>query len=423
MKLGFSLPTAGAWATPENQIRVARQAETLGYHSLWVFQRLLYALDPKNEYPPVPGKTWPKPFERVLDPIVTLAYVAAATSRIRLGTSVLIMPFYTPVVLAKQLATLDVLSGGAARRRAGPRLVGGRVRGGRSAVQGARAARRRVPPLPRHDLDPGRDRVPRRVLSRAPLPGGAQAGAEAAPADHHRRLRQHGGEARGRAGRRVQWRQRADGQRGPAGARGPGGGGRARQGSGTAPHRLPRLLPSTRYAAGPRPSAVVGHARRDPRGHRPLRGRRPHRAVPRGQLHAGRAVARADPRGDDTPRPRGLGRARSPRLRELWTAPPPHGSPDSAAARAVVAIPYQAARPHGIRATRDCRHSQEYIQAVEIYIFITVSPLTVGSNPWHPACPALVRCRRTTHSREAEKREPEQGGAKRTDRASSRAGG
>jgi probable F420-dependent oxidoreductase len=112
MKLGFSLPTAGAWATPENQIRVARQAETLGYHSLWVFQRLLYALDPKNEYPPVPGKTWPKPFERVLDPIVTLAYVAAATSRIRLGTSVLIMPFYTPVVLAKQLATLDVLSGG-----------------------------------------------------------------------------------------------------------------------------------------------------------------------------------------------------------------------------------------------------------------------------------------------------------------------
>ncbi|HEX7214691.1 MAG TPA: LLM class flavin-dependent oxidoreductase, partial [Methylomirabilota bacterium] len=112
MKLGFSLPTAGAWATPENQIRIAREAEALGYHSLWVFQRLLYALEPKNEYPPVPGKTWPKPFERVFDPIVTLAYVAAATRRIRLGTSVLIMPFYQPVVLAKQLATLDVLSGG-----------------------------------------------------------------------------------------------------------------------------------------------------------------------------------------------------------------------------------------------------------------------------------------------------------------------
>src|SRR5258706_551404 len=119
MKLGFALPTAGDWATPENQIRVAREAEALGYHSLWVFQRLLYALEPKNEYPPAPGKVWPKPFERVFDPIVTLAYVAAATQRIRLGTSVLIMPFYQPVVLAKQLATLDVLSGGR-RPRQGP---------------------------------------------------------------------------------------------------------------------------------------------------------------------------------------------------------------------------------------------------------------------------------------------------------------
>jgi probable F420-dependent oxidoreductase len=112
MKLGFSLPTAGDWATPENQIRVARQAEALGYHSLWVFQRLLYPLAPKNEYYGAPGQPWPKPFERVADPIVSLAFVAGVTTRIRLGTSVLVMPFYQPVVLAKQLATLDVVSGG-----------------------------------------------------------------------------------------------------------------------------------------------------------------------------------------------------------------------------------------------------------------------------------------------------------------------
>jgi len=112
MKLGFALPIAGEWATPDNQIRVAREAEVLGYHSLWVFQRLLYALEPRNEYPPVPGKVWPKMFECVFDPIVSLSYVAAATTRIRLGTSVLIMPFYAPAVLAKQLATLDVLSAG-----------------------------------------------------------------------------------------------------------------------------------------------------------------------------------------------------------------------------------------------------------------------------------------------------------------------
>src|SRR5262245_12198159 len=103
---------AGEWATPENQVRVARTAEQLGYHSVWVFQRLLYALKPKNDYPPLPGQPWPKGFERVLDPIVSLAYVAGATSRVRLGTSVLLMPYYQPIVLAKQLATLDLLSGG-----------------------------------------------------------------------------------------------------------------------------------------------------------------------------------------------------------------------------------------------------------------------------------------------------------------------
>jgi probable F420-dependent oxidoreductase len=112
MKLGFSLPMAGPWATPQNQVLVAQRAEALGYHSIWVFQRLLYAIKPQNDYPPMPGQPWPKPFERVMDPLVSLAFVAAVTSRIRLGTSVLIMPYYTPVILAKQLATLDVVSGG-----------------------------------------------------------------------------------------------------------------------------------------------------------------------------------------------------------------------------------------------------------------------------------------------------------------------
>jgi probable F420-dependent oxidoreductase len=103
---------AGGWATPANQVCLARHAEALGYHSLWAFQRLLYPLEPKNEYYGAPGAGWPKPFERALDPIVSLAWVAGATRSIRLGTSVLIMPFYQPSVLAKQLATLDIVSGG-----------------------------------------------------------------------------------------------------------------------------------------------------------------------------------------------------------------------------------------------------------------------------------------------------------------------
>lgn len=110
--LGFALPVAGAWATPENQLTVARRAEERGYASLWVFQRLLYALAPQNRYPYSPAEQWPAPFERVADPIVTLSYVAAATERIRLGLAVVNALFYAPVVLAKQLATLDVVSGG-----------------------------------------------------------------------------------------------------------------------------------------------------------------------------------------------------------------------------------------------------------------------------------------------------------------------
>src|SRR3989304_6039156 len=112
MKLGFGLPVAGPWATPEHLARVARHAEALGSHSLWVFQRLLYPVTPKDEYYGAPGGAWPDAFRSVLDPAAALAYVAALTRTIRLGVSVLIMPFYAPVVLAKQLATLDVLSGG-----------------------------------------------------------------------------------------------------------------------------------------------------------------------------------------------------------------------------------------------------------------------------------------------------------------------
>jgi probable F420-dependent oxidoreductase len=112
VKLGFGLPVAGAGATPENLGEVARLAEALGYHSLWTFQRLLYPIAPRNEYYGAPGGPWPEGFRSVLDPPTTLAFVAALTQRVRLGVSVLIMPFYSPVVLAKQLATLDVLSAG-----------------------------------------------------------------------------------------------------------------------------------------------------------------------------------------------------------------------------------------------------------------------------------------------------------------------
>jgi probable F420-dependent oxidoreductase len=114
VKLGFSLPTSGAWATPENQREVARRAESLGYASLWTFERLLYPLQPQELYfggGNVEGR-WPPTFERVLDPMVVLSYVAAVTERIRLGVAGLILPLHPPVLLAKQAATLDRLCRG-----------------------------------------------------------------------------------------------------------------------------------------------------------------------------------------------------------------------------------------------------------------------------------------------------------------------
>jgi probable F420-dependent oxidoreductase len=102
MRIGFGAPVAGAWATPLYLGSFAQRAEALGYASLWSFQRLL-----------VPEGSGMEPVYRsVLDPMVALGYLAARTSRIRLGVAVVNLPFVSPAVLAKQATTVDVLSGG-----------------------------------------------------------------------------------------------------------------------------------------------------------------------------------------------------------------------------------------------------------------------------------------------------------------------
>ena len=93
---------SGAWATPASVARFAALGERLGYHSAWTFQRLLVATD--QDLAPV--------YRSVLDPLLTLTYAAAHTSRIRLGVAVVNLPFVSPAYLAKQAGTLDVLSDG-----------------------------------------------------------------------------------------------------------------------------------------------------------------------------------------------------------------------------------------------------------------------------------------------------------------------
>ena len=105
MRRGFAVPVSGSWATPENCRYVARRSEELGYSSLWTFQRLLSPLE--GDAP-----TLAPPYRRVYDPLITLAYLAGQTTRIRLGVAVVNMPYFAPVVLAKLLTTLDHVSGG-----------------------------------------------------------------------------------------------------------------------------------------------------------------------------------------------------------------------------------------------------------------------------------------------------------------------
>ncbi len=102
MRLGLGLPVSGTWATPETMRHVATRADELGFDSLWAFQRLLHPVD----------DDWGAAYHSVHDPVTALSYVAAITSRIRLGLAVVMVPYYAPIVLAKALTTLDILSDG-----------------------------------------------------------------------------------------------------------------------------------------------------------------------------------------------------------------------------------------------------------------------------------------------------------------------
>jgi probable F420-dependent oxidoreductase len=111
MELGVTLPTSGPYAGPEAIVRVAREAEALGYASVWTYERLLYPIGDVPQ-PGGPPRPLPEHHRVTYEPLETLAYVAAETRTVRLGTSVLTALFHLPVALARRLATLDRFSGG-----------------------------------------------------------------------------------------------------------------------------------------------------------------------------------------------------------------------------------------------------------------------------------------------------------------------
>jgi probable F420-dependent oxidoreductase len=101
MDFGLTLPQTGSFADPALARRLAQAAEEEHYASLWVGDGLLA--------PAGPGVHGTAP---TTDPIVTLTLAAAVTTGIRLGTAVLAAPWYSPMLLARSLATLDQVSGG-----------------------------------------------------------------------------------------------------------------------------------------------------------------------------------------------------------------------------------------------------------------------------------------------------------------------
>lgn len=112
MKLGITLPQSGKSATKENILKVAQSAENSGIDSLWVFERLLWPLKPQTPYPASKDGHLPEEYQVIYDPLQTLGFASAKTSKIQIGTCILDILFHNPVILAKSLATLDNLSDG-----------------------------------------------------------------------------------------------------------------------------------------------------------------------------------------------------------------------------------------------------------------------------------------------------------------------
>ena len=126
MQLGICVPNYRKWCDAPTLLRLAREAEELGYASLWVNDHVVAPTQgPEESLQVEPTSTWMNPEAQVprvlakdyfgdqfLDPWVTWGFLAAVTTRVRLGSSIIVLPYRNPIVQAKMCASLDVLSGG-----------------------------------------------------------------------------------------------------------------------------------------------------------------------------------------------------------------------------------------------------------------------------------------------------------------------
>lgn len=112
MRFGIGLPQRGGVDLARDVVETARGAEEAGFDSLWVYERLLFPVSPRDGMYGVDGLPWLPAYESTADPLTVMAAATAVTERVRIGSSALVASLHVPVQLAKALATLDRLGGG-----------------------------------------------------------------------------------------------------------------------------------------------------------------------------------------------------------------------------------------------------------------------------------------------------------------------
>ena len=114
LKVGLDVGIYGRLATRDHILELAQLAEASGLESIWVADHVIFPSTLASKYPYSPTGAFPIDMakEPLLEPIATMGVLVGATQRVKIGTAVLVMPYRHPVLLARMLVTLDVLSGG-----------------------------------------------------------------------------------------------------------------------------------------------------------------------------------------------------------------------------------------------------------------------------------------------------------------------
>ena len=112
MRIGLGLPQLGEHVTADSFKAFCESAERVGFGSLWAQEHLFYPLDPAIGHASAPARSIPEPYKSVLSPTEAMAFAAAWTTSLSIGSSVLVGGYHRPVEIAQRLATLDVMSKG-----------------------------------------------------------------------------------------------------------------------------------------------------------------------------------------------------------------------------------------------------------------------------------------------------------------------